>query len=366
MSTFSIRSTGKNVNAEYRSTRIRSYSSSPPWPSSSGLDIEYGKYTVDSGADLNVSNYISDKTPMQYATVTGHTSGSALADAYANSWSAVNTTTVDGVTCLDLATTDTITMSSPPVFGQNYTMFAGWYPRVSDSGWRTFWRGDNDHNIIVQDGTKNLGMYSNRNGAFQDSGHDITINWQSIIVVGYGDSSTASTGTQNYYIDGVHVGSVSRTVSGTNSSSFGHSTQGPGYFTEFGFLNQALTAYEINQLNARLQLSMGFSASLSGWTENNVVSNRELSNYTKPNISFKNTQSVVSTRPITSATVEEKRVPILSTSKIVPYDITELKKQEGSVKTTTATRSIVSVEDDGTGGTGGPTVVVNEQKQIWY
>ena len=45
--------------------------------------------------------------------------------------------------------------------------------RASDSGWRTLLRHNNDHCIIVKAGSKDLGMYSNRNGAFRDSGYNV-------------------------------------------------------------------------------------------------------------------------------------------------------------------------------------------------
>ena len=59
-----------------------------------------------------------------------------------------------------------------------------WYPhcsvifflkwRTDNSQWRTPLRSrDADHHIIVQDGTRNLGMYDNNAAGFQDSGYDI-------------------------------------------------------------------------------------------------------------------------------------------------------------------------------------------------
>jgi hypothetical protein len=45
--------------------------------------------------------------------------------------------------------------------------------RPTDVGWRTLLRHNNDHCIIVKSGAKDLGMYSNRNGAFRDSGYDV-------------------------------------------------------------------------------------------------------------------------------------------------------------------------------------------------
>tara|TARA_S200002703_G_scaffold22189_3_gene18889 strand:+ start:184 stop:1203 length:1020 start_codon:yes stop_codon:yes gene_type:complete len=59
-----------------------------------------------------------------------------------------------------------------------------WYPhcsvvvflkwRTTDSNWRTLLRSRNaDHQVIVQSGTKNLGMYDNNGQGFQDTGYDI-------------------------------------------------------------------------------------------------------------------------------------------------------------------------------------------------
>ena len=46
--------------------------------------------------------------------------------------------------------------------------------RTSNGQWRTPLRSrDADHHIIVQDGTRNLGMYDNNGAGFQDSGYNI-------------------------------------------------------------------------------------------------------------------------------------------------------------------------------------------------
>lgn len=54
--------------------------------------------------------------------------------------------------------------------------------RNSNSQWRTPLRSrDSDHHIIVQDGTRNLGMYDNNGAGFIDTGYDIDQfpNWDS-------------------------------------------------------------------------------------------------------------------------------------------------------------------------------------------
>ena len=46
--------------------------------------------------------------------------------------------------------------------------------RTDNSQWRTPLRSrDSDHHIIVQDGTRNLGMYDNGGNGFNDTGYDI-------------------------------------------------------------------------------------------------------------------------------------------------------------------------------------------------
>ena len=57
--------------------------------------------------------------------------------------------------------------------GQYYTHAYVLKWRASDSGWRTLLRHNQDHCIIVKTGAKDLGMYSNRNGAFRDSGYNV-------------------------------------------------------------------------------------------------------------------------------------------------------------------------------------------------
>ena len=57
--------------------------------------------------------------------------------------------------------------------GQFYTHAYVLKWRVSDKGWRTLLRHNNDHCIIVRDGGKDLGMYSNRKSGFRDSGYNV-------------------------------------------------------------------------------------------------------------------------------------------------------------------------------------------------
>ena len=59
--------------------------------------------------------------------------------------------------------------------GQYYTHAYVLKWRVSDKGWRTLLRHSNDHCMIVRDGGKDLGMYSNRKSGFRDSGYNVRV-----------------------------------------------------------------------------------------------------------------------------------------------------------------------------------------------
>ena len=367
MTTLTVNTSGiPNIRPTYGKFPVSSSSSNVSWPSAVSLDVSFGAYTINSSTTVPVSDYISTRTPEQYATVAGHTSGNALLDSYSPNWStAVNTTTIDGKTCLDLDTTNVISMSgTAPVFGQYYTMFAGWYPRVSDSGWRTFWRGNNDHNIIVYNGAKDLGMYSNRNGNWRDTGYNISIAWQTIIVVGSGDSSTASTGTQSYYIDGQFVGTTDRVVSGTNASSFGYSGQAPGYFTEFGFCNQAFSATEVQELHESLSLGLAGISGSVGWKDNFIYTNTQPSSYTTPDLSFYDRQRVqVSSKNTITHTPKHFRKTITSINNTVPYNLAELRELDGTRRQYKIARAIQSdVNGNGDGGGSNGTSEI----QTWY
>ena len=95
--------------------------------------------------------------------------------------------------------------------GQFYTHAYILKWRVSNSGYRTLLRHSDDHCALVKDGALDLGMYSNRNGGFRDSGYDINpqrSSWDLVVVTGYGDSASASTGTSTFYTLDSSVGSL--------------------------------------------------------------------------------------------------------------------------------------------------------------
>jgi len=136
--------------------------------------------TINSQLEL----FVDAKSPVSRFDIDNHASGNYVYDMVQQaSWDSTtssnqaskqpNKVTKDSKSCLDLSvsTANVIAIGSANrvTIGRYYTAFYIWYPRDSDTGWRTLHRGDNDHLVIVQNNNKNLGMYSNRDGQFRVS-----------------------------------------------------------------------------------------------------------------------------------------------------------------------------------------------------
>jgi len=158
----------------------------------------------------------------------------------------------DGIKCFDINSTGPLQCSSSVTLPQSYTLFYLLKWRTSDSGWRTLHRGNSDHWVIVNNGAKDLGIYSNRSGAFRDSGYDILVEWQTLIVTGVGDSPVSNTGTSTFYINGNNVGTADRVACGTSFYGIGWSGQSPGYISVAGALSGALSTNEIKKMHETL------------------------------------------------------------------------------------------------------------------
>jgi hypothetical protein len=227
---------------------------------------------------LSFTDYIQSKSLYSHLEIENHVSGEHVYDTAVNiSWSGASTqkpsiVVVDGKSCLNMDSTAYIQISPPlgyPALGQYYTQFYIWKPRTSDSSWRTLYLNYNIEGLtVVEFGTKNLGVWSNRNEGFHDSGYDIIVQWQVLIAVSEGDSATSSTGTTSFYINddngnAVLVGSSNRVGSGTPLDKFGRESQPPGYFIEAGILNEALDSTEIQELMSILVNKMEESSTSS-------------------------------------------------------------------------------------------------------
>lgn len=173
-------------------------------------------------------------------------------------WARLDTVTdavEDGIPCFNMDA-GYLETSAAGLHGQYYTAFYLWKPRTSDTGWRTLHRNSEDHLALVETGAKNLGMYSNRNGAFRDSGYDIAIQWQTLILTGVGNGPTDTLGTTTFYVNGVNVGTSDRVACGTDLYRIGWPGQGPGKIAVAGSYDRQLTLDEIaflhTTLNSRL------------------------------------------------------------------------------------------------------------------
>ena len=131
-------------------------------------------------------------------------------------------TLTDGATYLSLngvKTFDCTTSSKrvvvngigPTLPTSGYT-YVSWARIITNSaGWRTLYRtSPNDHPIITQIATDNLGYYDNDTNSFRDSGYDVTAVkdlWVQYTVVGDNTSSI-------FYINGVQVGTTNTGAGG--------------------------------------------------------------------------------------------------------------------------------------------------------
>lgn len=174
-------------------------------------------------------------------------------------WSrnSVTDTTESGIKCFDINSNGPLQCSSSIVLPQEYTLFYLLKWRSSDSGWRTLHRGTpSDHWAIVENGGKSLGMYSNRNGAFRDCGHDISVEWQTLIITGVGTTSSSDTGTSTFYINGENVGTADRVGCGMSFYRIGWGGQSPGYIAVAGALSGALSTSEIKTMHHSLAVRL--------------------------------------------------------------------------------------------------------------
>ena len=184
---------------------------------------------------------------------------SILDDASGSTWNFGGTVTPsldEGVPCLDMDGGYMELPSTGATLGQEYTVFYYWKPVLAATNWRTLHRNDNDHIAIVQsgDGAPGLGIYSNRDGGFRDTGYDVLPGvWQTLIVTNVGDTSTSTTGTGTFYVNNTLVGTTDRVGCGTRLRWIGYPSQPPGKVAVAGVLNRRLSGREITKMHRTLQ-----------------------------------------------------------------------------------------------------------------
>lgn len=274
-----------------------------------GIQI-YDRYLFDfMVADFEANIYAAENTPDIDTFLSGRSDVLTFVDArnwdgsgnipdniLSADWTQSGTSKVtqDNIEALNmdggvLSNTSTSTLGAT----HTYVFFIKW--RATNTGWRTGYRGSTDHMFIVQDGTTNLGNYSNSNGSFRDSGYNISPDqWTSLIITSQASSGTV--GTTTFYIDGISVGTTDRVKTG-DFSSLGYSGQGPGKIAFAGIFDTILTSEEITELDGIMQyyIANGFTSSSSSSSsatfilENLITSNQKthtLENYKPVNTDF--------------------------------------------------------------------------------
>jgi hypothetical protein len=162
----------------------------------------------------------------------------------------------DSIPCVDLSAGSLKLNGTGATLGQEYTLVYYWKPS-SNSDYKTLHRNILDHLVIIKIGATDLGMYSNRNGNFRDTGYNITPGvWQTLIVTSIGDTSTSTTGVGTFYVNDHNVGTVDRVGCGTRLWWFGNvgvNSQYPGHVAVAGVFNRVLSRKEITKVHRMLE-----------------------------------------------------------------------------------------------------------------
>lgn len=156
---------------------------------------------------------------------------------------------VNGIKCFDCNSLTNayirVNGTGPVLSTSGYTYVA--WARISptSSNYRTLYRSaPNDHALLVNVGTDNLGFYDNDSASFKDSGYDVTLienKWVQYSVVG--DSSSSI-----FYINDVQVGSVAFGAGGNRHDYFGSINEQPfGYIGNMMLYNTKLSQAQIKQ-----------------------------------------------------------------------------------------------------------------------
>ncbi len=187
----------------------------------------------------NASSYSGTGTSITDLSGNGRTQNLQAAAQY---------TMLNGVKCFDCTTnTNYITAASiSPVLPTTGFTYVAWARMISSSAtYRTLFRSSpNDHALLININTNNLGMWDNDTSAFYSSGYtdvsslaDVWVQWAVT-----GDSSG-----QTFYINGQQVGTTVKTAAGNSHWYIGLSGQPFGYIANVELYTAKLTQEQILQ-----------------------------------------------------------------------------------------------------------------------
>ncbi len=158
-------------------------------------------------------------------------------------------TVLNGIKCFDcngLNTTINVPNNTGPLLPTTGYTYITWARiKTSSSTYRTLFRTlPDDHPILVNIGTDDLGFWNNGTSSFTDSGYDVTPIedvWVQYAVVG--DSSSSI-----FYINGTQVGTVALGAGGNTHWAWGSIVGQPfGYVANMYYYNRKLSLGEITQ-----------------------------------------------------------------------------------------------------------------------
>lgn len=166
--------------------------------------------------------------------------------------------TVDSRTAWSYPSVSSIALvpSSNPSLAGDWT-FSMWFKGLKPGGsyWRTAMKAPNDHPVIIEWNSNNLGGYQSGPG-FHDCGFDMNpadyTGWHMITAVGSGATTT-------YYVDGASVGSIpwksSQTLAAIGASNATtHNQAFADYVDDVRVWSRALSASEVSTLHSTTQL----------------------------------------------------------------------------------------------------------------
>lgn len=192
--------------------------------------------------------------------------GTAITDLSGNSRTqnlatAAQFVTVGGVKCWDCTSNGIAAASTGPTLPTTGFTYIAWARMIASSAtFRTLFRtSPNDHPILINTGTNDLGMWDNGTSIFYPAGYSVAKlanTWAQYVTTG------DSTG-QSFYINGQYVGRVTaQTSAGNNHNIIGNVT-GSGGGQPFGYIGNTflyttiLTPLQIGQHYGALRAQFG-------------------------------------------------------------------------------------------------------------
>ena len=201
----------------------------------------------------NTSSYPGTGTAITDLSGNGRTQNLALASQF---------TTLSGIKCFDCSSAGkgiAAATIGPTLPTSGFTYIA-WARMISSSAaYRTLFRtSPNDHPILIQIGTNNLGMWDNGTSIFYPCGFSVAgladtwVQW----------AVTGDSAGQTFYINGQNVGTVTAQTAAGNShnttgSDSGNGTQSFGYIANMFLYTAKLTQLQIQQNYGALKTGFG-------------------------------------------------------------------------------------------------------------